>query len=79
MIKGVPSLRVGANIGGVSYVYDLRNEIVGIYSHVVNSLYIYTDYTHFEQLFYKLCKESDSFTCITDETRPRYIQEIPKD
>lgn len=72
-------MRIGQNIGGTSYVYDLRDEIVGIYSHELSKLYIYTDYSHFEKLFYKLCRDSDPFVCITDENRPRHLSTIPKD
>lgn len=79
MIKGIPTLRIGSNIGGVAYVYDLKMDIVGTYWEASKMLYIYYDYGFFEKLFYRLCKEGVSFQVIHDEKRPRSLREVPKD
>jgi len=74
--KEIPTLKVGQDIQGVGYVFDLKDNICGIFNFDSNIFYLNECYEYAEPLYHRLLLTQIKFECYVDRSRPRTLQEL---
>jgi hypothetical protein len=71
-------LKVGQDLFGWSYVFDLKDNIVGKYDNEESILYLREDYEYGYELFKRLLMTSIKFEVYVDTSGSRTLQDLQK-
>ena len=76
--KEIPTLKIGQDLFGWSYVFDLKDNIVGKYDNEQSIFYLREDYEYGYELFKRLLLTSIKFEVYVDKDRSRNLQDLQK-
>ena len=76
IFKEIPGLRAGQDILGTGYVFDRKDNIVGIWDYQNKILHLFRQYEYFWELYQRLLPTSITFEVYDNTSGQNHLRDL---